>query len=923
MANRYANLEGSKKISEDFNNINIGFDRVQAEMDTKGTPADAQAKADAAEQAAIDTAAAALTAHKQRGADEHPTAKGNSAGFMSAADKLKSDASTSAATSDTLMQRDTAGRAKVTAPVAADDIARKAETDAVQSNLDSHAADTDIHVTADDHAKLDSIAEGAEVNQNAFAVINDVEASSKSDTVTLVGGTGIAVSTNPVTKEIMLTATSEATPGAHASSHVTGGSDVIPDAVIGGASGLMSGADAKFVRQDGESKTGAQAKADAAESAAKEYTDNQVEAITDRLDSPERAAITLQTGIHVVQADQDAAFKLAGLQGRTVLNYQSQVGIYGVLNPYVIRYGANLLPPFYEYESSAGITVSPWNFEKPYIAIQKANSTDGHYIRFQISVVPNSEYTFVCDHNGYVAVTAGDGTTRLVSWTNAKEVTFNAGENTFVYVFFGNFNGTSGVVGTFTFANPMLNIGNSALPFVLRQDAMLALQTEIHANPDTGANPDMVFDRDGQYFKLAKWKRVILDGSLGWVYSATWTGYKRVGISSPFGSDGVTGTQIVTKFDGKSLTNITNNNMTAIDQVVFDTSYSSAKLQLSISNTDSGWGDSYTPTSDEIKAYFMGWKMYQEGNRATPYTSGTKQWFKIQRPADSSVASIPTDTYSEWTPYQLLYQLATPVVEPITSEGQLTLIEGDNQLEVGTGIVLREKAPINNNLPVAVAIGDIGNPNKYKIKKVLAVYKDSIRDPRWYTNTVNANGNEKARIDGVNYDPSSAYSVTYLMLDKYPAVDVTGTYAENEKALLLDTVRTLQENTTRISVLESKKAEKDAPAWITPTLLNGWVNFTGGLSLVGYYKDSMGYVHLRGVIKPGAMGSTAFILPTGYRPTATQVYIVAANTDNANDVLGRLNITSAGAVIPLNATGTNITTSGWASLENIPPFLGV
>ncbi|WP_411735001.1 pyocin knob domain-containing protein [Paenibacillus sp. M2] len=268
MANRYTNLIGSRKISEDFNNINIGFDRVQAEMDTKGTPQDAQTKADAAKQAAIDAAAAALTSHKQRGADEHPTAKGNAAGFMSAADKLKSDASTSAVTPDTLMQRDAAGRAKVTAPVAADDIARKAETDAVQTNLESHAADTDIHVTADDHAKLDGIAEGAEVNQNVFSKVNDVEASSKSDTLQLTGGTGITVTTDPATKRVIVTSTGTATPGAHASSHVTGGSDVIPDAVTDGASGLMSGVDAKFVRQDGETKVGAQAKADTAKQTA-------------------------------------------------------------------------------------------------------------------------------------------------------------------------------------------------------------------------------------------------------------------------------------------------------------------------------------------------------------------------------------------------------------------------------------------------------------------------------------------------------------------------------------------------------------------------------------------------------------------------------------------------------------------------------
>ncbi|WFR64213.1 hypothetical protein P9222_08570 [Paenibacillus amylolyticus] len=263
MANRYGNLVGSKRISEDFETINVGFDRVQAEMDTKGTPADAQAKADAAKTAAIATAAEALAAHKARGADEHPNATGAAAGFMSSSDKGRMNAATADPTASTLMQRDAAGRAKVTAPAAADDIARKAETDAVQANLDSHATDANIHVTAADHTKLNGIAAGAEVNQNAFAVINDVEASSKSDTVVFVGGTGITVTTDPEGKRIVLTATGEATPGAHASSHITGGTDVIPDAVVSGSSGLMSGSDAKFVRQDGESKTGAQAKADA------------------------------------------------------------------------------------------------------------------------------------------------------------------------------------------------------------------------------------------------------------------------------------------------------------------------------------------------------------------------------------------------------------------------------------------------------------------------------------------------------------------------------------------------------------------------------------------------------------------------------------------------------------------------------------
>ena len=53
----------------------------------------------------------------------------------------KVDAATSAATPNTIVQRDPAGRFKAAAPAAADDAARKAEVDAVQSNLTNHIAD--------------------------------------------------------------------------------------------------------------------------------------------------------------------------------------------------------------------------------------------------------------------------------------------------------------------------------------------------------------------------------------------------------------------------------------------------------------------------------------------------------------------------------------------------------------------------------------------------------------------------------------------------------------------------------------------------------------------------------------------------------------------------------------------------------------
>jgi hypothetical protein len=67
-------------------------------------------------------------------------------GRMSAVDKAKLDGATSAATPNTLVQRDPAGRMKAGAPSAADDVARKAEVDAVQTNLNNHAnATTGVH----------------------------------------------------------------------------------------------------------------------------------------------------------------------------------------------------------------------------------------------------------------------------------------------------------------------------------------------------------------------------------------------------------------------------------------------------------------------------------------------------------------------------------------------------------------------------------------------------------------------------------------------------------------------------------------------------------------------------------------------------------------------------------------------------------
>ncbi|MFB5761030.1 pyocin knob domain-containing protein [Paenibacillus medicaginis] len=276
------------------------------------TPQGAQAKADKAEAAAnkyTDEKNTDFTAHiqntvihvtqankddwnsKAAGNHTHPNATETTPGFMSAADKTKLDGVADRA-------NNYVHPATHPPSIIAQDSGNRFVTDAEKVAWNGKANTTEASTTAKglmsvaDKVKLDGIEPKAEVNQNAFAAIkaagqSDVVAGVEQDAINLAGGTGITITTDPAAKRVMITATGEATPGPHASSHITGGTDVIPDAVTDGASGLMSGADARFVRADGETKTGAQEKADAAEADAKRYTDDR---IADVIPSAEKGA---------------------------------------------------------------------------------------------------------------------------------------------------------------------------------------------------------------------------------------------------------------------------------------------------------------------------------------------------------------------------------------------------------------------------------------------------------------------------------------------------------------------------------------------------------------------------------------------------------------------------------------------------------
>ncbi|QIW88690.1 putative minor structural protein II [Bacillus phage P59] len=246
-----------------------------------------------------------------------------------------------------------------------------------------------------------------------------------------------------------------------------------------------------------------------------------------------------------------------------------------------------------------------------------------------------------------------------------------------------------------------------------------------------GTNNDSFYwDSNGRAVKDKYWDDVILDGSYNWEnHEASISGAKGVKISGFFESVVDVSVQAV-KSDGKFLSTITQGLSTA-DQIIGRNSDST--LYLTIADSDSGWGGSYAPTPEEIKAYFNGWKMCN-GTWGTPYSgSGNKVWYPIgdtdltrstaiDNGEDITYNPVPTDQSAAISDrrlhfYQIVYRLADPVQEIIEFDGVMTLLKGDNAVTVtypnGTPKIL------SGNIKYAINLATVTDTLHYIIPAVM------------------------------------------------------------------------------------------------------------------------------------------------------------------------------------------------------------
>ncbi|GAB7387351.1 hypothetical protein BSNK01_11870 [Bacillaceae bacterium] len=493
--------------------------------------------------------------------------------------------------------------------------------------------------------------------------------------------------------------------------------------------------------------------------------------------------------------------------------------VQAVQNPYIVKYGKNLLPPFTDPAWSIHANAKVLDDYK----LQLDATAPQQETEIVLRVLPNQTYTLsFASLNGRYAVNyySDEAGTRYISnggYQTGTTFTFITPVNCKsikIYV-------DGATSGTFTFDKPMLNIGSQPLPFEPQNNEYLFLETKLYSDV-SGTVRDEVYYRDGELWKIERFREVVIDSSITWTLLVDKTGYKTIiSTTKPISNkaSGYTLQQYVgIKYDGKILISAANDDV--IDKIiVYDNSHANAgNIAIAIADTDSGWGETYTPTAAEIKAYFYGWRMCN-GTYGTPYNgSGTKTWHPI---GDTDLSRATTTTPTTPAPtiaegkidyYRLVYQLANAEEVPVKYEGEIMLHEGANVLELSEGVVIREQAnPVYEVTGKNYHINNqtLGNPLKYRTQKILQINRNADEDHLWdFVNSASAYGIQLATIAGFSFDPTAAYSVTYLVLDRYlftvNALSADVEYATNLKTVVDQLVQEHTELSRDVSVLENE-----------------------------------------------------------------------------------------------------------------------
>ncbi|HHB1963453.1 TPA: hypothetical protein ACOQ9V_004707 [Bacillus cereus] len=467
------------------------------------------------------------------------------------------------------------------------------------------------------------------------------------------------------------------------------------------------------------------------------------------------------------------------------------------LNPVVSAEGGNLAPELLEYTFiSSGIKIQ--STSKNSIVLEN-NSDTMNLIYWLIDVIPNTKYSFGVKRDNVatsISVYGDDGKTALTSYTPNNEVTFNTGNFSKVRLYL-----RLEKIGVYRINDLMVNMGDKPKPFAPRNPSYLYTNTSLAGQ--NGIN-DVLYQEDGQWKVLRKWERdVVLDGNLIWTFNANNQGFKTV-----YYVDNANFipnmNAILAKYDGALIRRVNSSQSSVFTDDTFYTSGSKA-LVVPIRDIDSGFGNSYTPTSDEIKAYFNGWKV-----KTTDVNGKPIAWKSVVDGSDAptqTLAYVKANRAPNYTSYKLTYQLAAPRVEPVQVEGDLA-VSGMTQVSVDSGVVIREKVtPKSDSSNYYINLVNSGYEQtrlKSRVKTIISIYKNGILDTNWIKNNSVAYGNEKAYSPVANFDPTAEYTVTYLVQDKHQfttnPTDVKAAFNQSIRSTTDELTAKQADNSTMITI---------------------------------------------------------------------------------------------------------------------------
>ncbi len=684
-----------------------------------------------------------------------------------------------------------------------------------------------------------------------------------------------------------------------------------------------------------------------------------------RLDTPATLALVLQPGIQTIQAERDTPFNLTGISGRMLLNLTGREGSFEQLPKFFFSTTGSL-DTTNKVSGTNGLKLTINNNEIGYAglsiynpklgtngakylirgAIKNGNlSGDGAYLQITdtVSYAENSPLIKTTDrfvncfalydgtkskHNmisAYMAVKGQSG-----QYAYFDEVAVYEISNT-EYTRLSSLSADE-VAAQYPYTEGLAGVKN---PYAIRWTStektdvasMLAFDTELLASPVPTSDAER--DRleqgvDGQYYKTTQWRKLTLGGDLSWTFRTSNNGIKRVEVTGLGQSINTIPQGNMIKFDGALLSNDLGAiaNWTTGDMwQLGDPTYSN--LIVSIAAADSGWGDNYTPTPDEIKAYFHGWVMYDgslSNGAASPNSpannyyngTGTKAWCYridgVSRSYTGPTSIVPITKAPNFRSYEIVYSRGFVQSEPVFSEGSLQFTQGTNVIEIGSGLVLREKSNVWRGVPGSESsvINNIDRQSSWlqnKARRIVQIYKNSTTDKRWSISTDSfAYGLARAYMPssiGLISD-SDLYSTTYVMLDQYPIAPFSINLPNNENAIFNDLIRNLKQTQRRVSIVEMTKAEKNpnSASWIFPTLLNGWTALAGYRT--GYRKiGNSNIVQLNAIVANGItdVGTVLFYLPPGYRPSASFVFAANSRNNSGNYNSITLDVRASGAVL--------------------------